>query len=214
MHLLPRQVTAPQHTVPATPCPHLQHKHALHDHPPPHPSCLCPASGYLPSFWIKLRLTAVPAVNSAALAGHIPALLGGPTALTVGMVATFIAVSCIIAADTGAYFCGKAFGRTQVRGKAGERAGGAAGRWRCSQPTVCRLLVQGSSVNSLHYLLPCVESTLADAAAPPPPLPAQLTTVSPKKTVEGAIGGLLSSIAVALGLYKVRAVWEHRGIAG
>jgi len=54
-------------------------------------------------------------VNSAALAVHIPALLGGPTALTVGMVATFIAVSCIIAADTGAYFCGKAFGRTQVR---------------------------------------------------------------------------------------------------
>jgi len=47
--------------------------------------------------------------------GVLPALLGGPTALTVGMVATFIAVSCIIAADTGAYFCGKAFGRTQVR---------------------------------------------------------------------------------------------------
>ncbi|PRW05876.1 Phosphatidate cytidylyltransferase [Chlorella sorokiniana] len=101
--------------------------------------------GYLPSFWIKLRLTAVPAVNSGAIAASIPALLGGPTALTVGMVATFITVCCIIAADTGAYFCGKAFGRTQ------------------------------------------------------------LTTVSPKKTVEGAIGGLLSSIGVALGLYKLSA---------
>lgn len=84
-----------------------------HLHPPGRPTA--PRAGYLPSFWIKLRLTAVPAVNSAALAVHIPAVLGGPTALTVGMVASFIAVSCIIAADTGAYFCGKAFGRTQVR---------------------------------------------------------------------------------------------------
>ena len=32
--------------------------------------------------------------------------------------------------------------------------------------------------------------------------------------MEGAIGGLLSSIAVALGLYKVWAVWERRGSAG
>lgn len=37
------------------------------------------------------------------------------------------------------------------------------------------------------------------SAGPPP----QLTAVSPKKTVEGAVGGLLSSIVVALGLYKV-----------
>ena len=33
----------------------------------------------------------------------------------------------------------------------------------------------------------------------------QLSAVSPKKTVEGAVGGLLCSIGVALGLYKVRA---------
>jgi phosphatidate cytidylyltransferase len=32
----------------------------------------------------------------------------------------------------------------------------------------------------------------------------QLSAVSPKKTVEGAVGGLLCSIGVALGLYKVR----------
>ncbi|PSC75575.1 Phosphatidate cytidylyltransferase [Micractinium conductrix] len=98
--------------------------------------------GYLPSFWIRLRLLSVPAVNSGALAATVPALLGGPTHLTVGLMAAFVAVACIIAADTGAYFCGKSFGRTQ------------------------------------------------------------LTRVSPKKTVEGALGGLLSSIAVALGLYK------------
>lgn len=76
-------------------------------------------AGYLPSFWIKLRLLAVPAINSGAVAAAVPPLLGGPTHMTVGLIATFVAVSCIIAADTGAYFCGKAFGRTQVgRGSA------------------------------------------------------------------------------------------------
>lgn len=38
---------------------------------------------------------------------------------------------------------------------------------------------------------------------PRPAWLAQLTHVSPKKTVEGAVGGLLSSIGVALGLYRV-----------
>ena len=72
-------------------------------------------AGYLPSFWIKLRLLSIPAVNSAPLAAAMPVLLGGPTHLTVGLIAAFVAVACIIAADTGAYFCGKSFGRTQVR---------------------------------------------------------------------------------------------------
>ena len=58
--------------------------------------------GYLPSFWIKLRLLAVPAINSGAIAAAIPQMLGGPTHLTVGLIAAFVAVSCIIAADTGA----------------------------------------------------------------------------------------------------------------
>lgn len=81
------------------------------------PACIATYrdAGYLPSFWIKLRLLAVPAVNSAAVAATVPPLLGGPTHLTVGLIAAFVAVSCIIAADTGAYFCGKSFGRTQVR---------------------------------------------------------------------------------------------------
>ncbi len=43
---------------------------------------------------------------------------------------------------------------------------------------------------------------LLSTAGLPAPL-AQLTHVSPKKTVEGAVGGLLSSIGVALGLYRV-----------
>lgn len=132
----------------------------------------------------------MPAANSGALAASMPAVLGGPPALTVGMVAAFISVSCIIAADTGAYFTGKAFGRTQVGG--GESWGipclqrGAAGKarhWR------------GGGVAAL---------TMPPLPALPCPAPLlQLTRVSPKKTVEGAVGGLLSSIGVALGLYQV-----------
>ena len=98
--------------------------------------------GYLPSFWIKLRLLAIPAVNTVFLQ-NAQGVLGGVTNATVGLVATWTAVLCIIAADTGAYFCGKSLGKTQ------------------------------------------------------------LIKVSPKKTVEGAIGGLVSSILGALLCYKM-----------
>lgn len=68
--------------------------------------------------------------------------LGGLTHWTVGLIATVMSAACIIAADTGAYFTGRAFGRTQ------------------------------------------------------------LTSISPKKTVEGALGGLASSVLVALGFWQ------------
>lgn len=93
--------------------------------------------GYLPSFWIKLRLLAVPASNSTIVQQWTSALTGVSSA-TVGLVATFTSVACIIAADTGAYFFGRSLGKTQ------------------------------------------------------------LTKISPKKTVEGAIGGLACSIGAAL----------------
>ena len=73
----------------------------------------------------------------------IEVLLGGLSHWTVGLVATFIAATCVGFADTGAYFVGKSLGRTQ------------------------------------------------------------LTRISPKKTVEGALGGLLSSIFVAFAGWKV-----------
>lgn len=60
--------------------------------------------------------------------------------LSVGLVATFTTVACIIAADTGAYFVGKNLGRTK------------------------------------------------------------LTDISPKKTVEGAVGGMASAVGAALAL--------------
>ena len=64
--------------------------------------------------------------------------LGGISHWTVGLIACIMSVACVIASDTGAYFTGKAVGRTQ--------------------------------------LIKC----------------------SPKKTVEGAVGGMLASIATAL----------------
>ncbi|KAI3681541.1 hypothetical protein L6452_36340 [Arctium lappa] len=70
--------------------------------------------GYLPSFWVKLRcrLTA-PALNTGVGATW-PIFLGGQAHWTVGLVATLISISSIIAADTFAFAGGKAFGRTPL----------------------------------------------------------------------------------------------------
>ena len=79
--------------------------------------------------------------------------LGGLTHWTVGLLATFMSVACVVAADTGAYAFGKTLGRTQ------------------------------------------------------------LTAISPKKTVEGAFGGLLCSTALALGFWRVLAWPAHPALA-
>ncbi|KAL7593048.1 hypothetical protein Lser_V15G31801 [Lactuca serriola] len=99
--------------------------------------------GYLPSFWVKLRcrLTA-PALNSGVGATW-PILLGGQAHWTVGLVATLISISSVIAADTFAFAGGKAFGRTP------------------------------------------------------------LTSISPKKTWEGALAGLTGCIATCVLLSKI-----------
>ncbi|CAL4971672.1 unnamed protein product [Urochloa decumbens] len=70
--------------------------------------------GYLPSFWVKLRCgLAAPALNTR-IAYSWPILLGGQAHWTVGLVATLMAISSIIAADTSAFLCGRAFGRTPL----------------------------------------------------------------------------------------------------
>ncbi|CAN1332074.1 Phosphatidate cytidylyltransferase 4, chloroplastic [Linum perenne] len=70
--------------------------------------------GYLPCFWIKLRCgLATPALNTKS-AGSWPVLFGGQAHWTVGLVATLISISSIIAADTFAFMGGKAFGRTPL----------------------------------------------------------------------------------------------------
>lgn len=70
--------------------------------------------GYLPSFWVKLRCSlTVPALNTK-IGYNWPFLLGGLDHWTVGLVATLLTVSSIIAADTYAFLGGKAFGRTPL----------------------------------------------------------------------------------------------------
>ncbi|KAG2332108.1 hypothetical protein Bca52824_003288 [Brassica carinata] len=70
--------------------------------------------GYLPCFWVKLRCgLAAPALNTG-IARTWPVFLGGPPQWTVGLVATLISFSGVIAADTFAFLGGKAFGRTPL----------------------------------------------------------------------------------------------------
>ncbi|RWR87481.1 phosphatidate cytidylyltransferase 4, chloroplastic isoform X1 [Cinnamomum micranthum f. kanehirae] len=70
--------------------------------------------GYLPCFWVRLRCgLAAPALNTK-IGTMWPILLGGQAHWTVGLVATLISFSSIIAADTFAYLGGKAFGRTPL----------------------------------------------------------------------------------------------------
>ncbi|ONK59016.1 uncharacterized protein A4U43_C08F2100 [Asparagus officinalis] len=70
--------------------------------------------GYLPCFWVKLRCgLAVPALNTK-LGNTWPIFLGGQAHWTVGLVATLMSISSIIAADTFAFLGGRAFGRTPL----------------------------------------------------------------------------------------------------
>ncbi|GAB2235342.1 hypothetical protein Droror1_Dr00025765 [Drosera rotundifolia] len=70
--------------------------------------------GFLPCFWVKLRCNlAVPSLNTG-ISRVWPILLGGQTHWTVGLVASLISISSVIAADTFAFLGGKAFGRTPL----------------------------------------------------------------------------------------------------
>eukprot|EP00850_Spirogloea_muscicola_P022052 SM000275S10308 [mRNA] locus=s275:52141:53853:+ [translate_table: standard] len=101
--------------------------------------------GYLPTFWIKLRcsLPNFGPLPAPAFLSSWPLPQAATSEWTVGLVATFVAFSTIIAADTGAYLGGKTFGRTP------------------------------------------------------------LIDISPKKTREGALAGLLGAVGVAVGLSKL-----------
>ncbi|KAF8677155.1 hypothetical protein HU200_046627 [Digitaria exilis] len=94
--------------------------------------------GYLPSFWVKLRSgLAAPALNTR-IAYSWPILLGGQPHWTVGLVATLIAISSIIAADTSAFLCGRAFGRTPLTNISPKKTleGALAGLGGCVLTTV------------------------------------------------------------------------------
>lgn len=117
--------------------------------------------GYLPSYWVRLRvgLTQVPPLNTAnstnlPLGGYWPTSWSDLTNLPEALSVTLLAFSCIWAADIGAYFFGKYFGRTK------------------------------------------------------------LSHISPKKTVEGAVFGLVGSMAVATAgaWYLQWPSWQVSGI--
>jgi len=94
--------------------------------------------GYLPSYWIRLRvgLFDQDSIN-LPLMGYFPNSWQDPSQFPFALTLTFLVMACIWAADIGAYFMGKSFGKTQ------------------------------------------------------------LSHISPKKTVEGAIFGFLGSLTVA-----------------
>jgi phosphatidate cytidylyltransferase len=77
--------------------------------------------GYLPSYWVRLRVGLVQAASPVEIARSNLPLMGYwpeswthpklfPTALTI----TFLAFGCIWAADIGAYIMGKWLGRTRL----------------------------------------------------------------------------------------------------
>ncbi|MEW5298664.1 MAG: hypothetical protein WDW36_001757 [Sanguina aurantia] len=70
--------------------------------------------GWLPSFWLKLRMLPHLAPEPSSMVAPFIASITPVTGWTIGLVATFTAVLCIIAADTGAYFVGKNLGRTKL----------------------------------------------------------------------------------------------------
>ncbi|KAE9445939.1 hypothetical protein C3L33_22162, partial [Rhododendron williamsianum] len=111
--------------------------------------------GYLPCFWVKLRCgLAVPALNTRV--GRVwPLLLGGQTQWTVGLVATLISISSIIAADTCAFFGGKAFGRTPLTAISPKKTweGVAAGLGGCIATSVLLSRIFSWPPSYIRYLV-------------------------------------------------------------
>ncbi len=72
--------------------------------------------GYLPSFWIRLKASSMmSATGTTALAAKLGGIKWlGANAWTVGAIATWFTWTSIVAADVGAFFFGKAFGKTKL----------------------------------------------------------------------------------------------------
>ncbi len=79
--------------------------------------------GYLPSYWVRLRVgltqasslppDAVASATNLPLHGYWPTSWTALSALPEALTATLLGFGCIWAADIGAYFFGKYFGRTR-----------------------------------------------------------------------------------------------------
>jgi phosphatidate cytidylyltransferase len=79
-------------------------------------------TGYLPSYWVRLRAIDTVNFSNLPLGGYFPpsltAFIGRDnfSALPLGLGATLLTFMCIWAADIGAYFVGKYFGKTPLSG--------------------------------------------------------------------------------------------------
>ena len=79
-------------------------------------------TGYLPSYWVRLRAIDTANFSNLPLGGYFPtsltAFVGREnfSALPLGLGATLLTFMCIWAADIGAYFIGKYFGKTPLSG--------------------------------------------------------------------------------------------------
>ncbi len=70
--------------------------------------------GYLPSYWVRLRSLEQIEMHNLPLDGYWPTQWHNISALPQGLTCTLLAFFCIWAADIGAYFFGKFFGRTRL----------------------------------------------------------------------------------------------------
>jgi phosphatidate cytidylyltransferase len=70
--------------------------------------------GYLPSYWVRLRSLGQLDASNLPLDGFWLWPWPGWSALPTGLTHTLLAFLCIWAADIGAYFIGKGYGRTRL----------------------------------------------------------------------------------------------------
>ena len=79
-------------------------------------------TGYLPSYWVRLRAIDTANFSNLPLGGYFPpsltAFVGREnfSTLPLGLGVTLLTFMCIWAADIGAYFVGKYFGKTPLSG--------------------------------------------------------------------------------------------------